>query len=206
MHGDVTGQYNLKIGDGIVPVRCDMDTDGGRWIVIQRRLDGSVSFYRDWSDYKVGFGSPSGEFWLGLDNIHTLTSQGEYVLRIDMEYNSQVYYAMYSDFTISSESDYYRMNYANFLEGNTGNALSWHKGQPFTTRDRDNDGNSGSYGNPNCAIAFYGAWWYAGCHNSNLNGHYGNTSFGKGINWNHITGYYSSLSRVEMKIKKQQGP
>ena len=33
--------------------------------VIQRRLNGSVDFNRIWKDYKMGFGSPYGEYWLG---------------------------------------------------------------------------------------------------------------------------------------------
>ena len=33
--------------------------------VIQRRDDGSVDFYQDYSMYEAGFGSASDEYWLG---------------------------------------------------------------------------------------------------------------------------------------------
>ncbi|MEE6528169.1 hypothetical protein FKM82_030167, partial [Ascaphus truei] len=49
---------------GPVPVYCDMTTDGGKWTVIQRRFNGSLSFIRGWNDYKLGFGRADGEFWL----------------------------------------------------------------------------------------------------------------------------------------------
>ena len=66
-------------------VLCDMTTNGGGWTVFQRRLNGSVDFYRDWSSYKNGFGDLHGEFWLGNDNLHRLTAAGSVSLRVDLE-------------------------------------------------------------------------------------------------------------------------
>ena len=65
--------------------RCDMETEGGGWMVIQRRVpDGTVNFTRNWSDYENGFGDLEGEFWYGLRNIHHLTTRDDVELRIDM--------------------------------------------------------------------------------------------------------------------------
>lgn len=61
-----------------------METNGGGWTLIQRRKIGLTSFNRDWKQYKSGFGSIRGDFWLGNDNIFRLTRQPS-VLRIEME-------------------------------------------------------------------------------------------------------------------------
>ncbi len=51
-----------------------MNTDSGGWTVFQRRKDESVNFYNEWIDYARGFGSLTGEFWLGLRKLHRITS------------------------------------------------------------------------------------------------------------------------------------
>ena len=43
---------------------CDMVTDGGGWIVIQRNKKSSlVTFNKKWTDYEKGFGNLNTEFW-----------------------------------------------------------------------------------------------------------------------------------------------
>ena len=101
-------------------VFCDQTTAGGGWTVFQRRLDGSVDFYRNWSDYKHGFGDVYGEFWLGLDKIHRLTSDNNSMLRVDLEdFKGNTTYAEYNVFGVMSEKDKYRL-ILGFYSGKTG--------------------------------------------------------------------------------------
>ncbi|XP_025102458.1 ficolin-1-like [Pomacea canaliculata] len=41
--------------------------------VFQRRRDGSVDFYRSWTQYEAGFGDVTGEFWLADDTLWDLS-------------------------------------------------------------------------------------------------------------------------------------
>ena len=93
-----------------VNVYCDMDTDDGGWTVFQRRHNGLVDFYRDWEDYKQGFGYVNGDYWLGLQNLHWLTSTARYELRVDLEdFNGNTVYAKYSSFHIADERLFYKL-------------------------------------------------------------------------------------------------
>ncbi|GFR60639.1 ficolin-2 [Elysia marginata] len=64
---------------------CDTITDNGGWIIIQRRVTGTTDFNRNWADYRQGFGLVHEDYWLGNDNIHTLTSSGTYELRVELQ-------------------------------------------------------------------------------------------------------------------------
>ena len=98
-------------GKDIFNVLCDMKTSGGGWTVFQRRLDGSVDFYRGWQDYKHGFGDLKGEFWLGLNKIHRITTAAQNELRIDMEDTSgNKKYAEYDLFAVTSEQQKYQLS------------------------------------------------------------------------------------------------
>ena len=145
----------------------DNDDYGSGWTVFQRRLDGSTNFYRNWTDYKNGFGSLNGEFWMGLQPLHLLTNNGKsYDLLILLEdFNNTTAYVRYESFSIGSESSNYTLNVGGSSGTAGGSSLSELNGHPFSTCDRDNDGND-------CPVDNQGAWWYNGCSSSNLNGRY----------------------------------
>ena len=83
--------------------------------MFQKRLDGSVDFYRDWAEYKRGFGNLTGEFWLGLDIIHPLSSTGSHKLRVDLEdFAGNNYYAEYDLFKIASEEMKYKLSVGSY--------------------------------------------------------------------------------------------
>ncbi len=176
-----------------------MVTDGGGWTVFQKRIGGSVDFYRNWTDYEEGFGDLVGAFWLGLTKIHRLTKAGNKRLRIDLgDFDDNYRYAKYSSFSIGDNTTDYTLAITGYT-GDAGDSLgSYHNGQKFSTKDHDNDQNNG-----NCAVVYSGAWWFNKCHGSNLNGDYLNgthSSFADGVDWSTWKGHYYSLRFTEMKL------
>ncbi|KAM5135076.1 ficolin-2-like [Mantella aurantiaca] len=187
-------------GKTFLKVLCDMDTDGGGWIVFQRRWDGSVDFRRDWKSYKTGFGSRLNEFWLGNDNLHQLTSSGTWELRIDLHnFKHAKHFATYSSFKVLSELEKYQLVLGAFKQGNAGDTMEYHSNRPFTTYDQDNDRSSS-----NCADSWSGGWWYDNCYYANMNGEYKlptqNNSY-VGINWKTDQGWNFFYKYTEMKIR-----
>ena len=110
-----SGVYTIDHdGSGAFDVFCDQTTAGGGWAVFQKRMDGSVSFYRGWTNYKNGFGNLNGEFWLGLDKIHRLTKKKN-KLRVDMmDTTGSTAYAEYNMFAVSSERTKYTLSLGSY--------------------------------------------------------------------------------------------
>ncbi|GFS22227.1 fibrinogen related protein 12.1 [Elysia marginata] len=177
------------------PILCDTQTDGGGWIVIQRRSTGLTDFQQNWETYKKGFGARHSDFWLGLENIHAITSSGRYELRVDLEYKGKSKYAIYRKFAVGSETYRYNLTVGSYW-GTAGDSLRYHNGQRFTTFDRDND----KYSEGNCAVDYLGAWWYENCHHANLNGKW-QADISKGPRWKRFT-RSKPATFTEMKIRR----
>lgn len=160
-----SGVYEIIIKDKLTKVFCDMETNGGGWIRFQNRFDDSVDFNKPWTDYKYGFGDIEGEFWLGLENVHYLTSNGDHLLYMEMlATTNERITALYSNFQIQNEASYYKLMYSACVSGKC-DGVNQHQYQPFSTYDRNDHAFLTT-----CPEIYSGGWWYNGCYDINLNG------------------------------------
>ncbi|NXJ39224.1 ANGP4 protein, partial [Ciconia maguari] len=146
------------------------------------------------SEPKKGFGDAAGEYWLGNEAVHLLTSQAPYALRIELrDWEGGQVYAHYGKFQLGSE----RQLYSGTAGQQSGMAL---QGTRFSTRDADNDNCLCK-----CAQMLSGGWWFDACGLSNLNGIYyparHNIRKLNGIRWHHFQGPSYSLKGTRMLIR-----
>ena len=204
-----SGVYNIQPSNTNVSfnVYCDMEIDGGGWTVLLKRQDGSVDFYRNWTDYKSGFGDLEGEYWLGLDNMYLLTnlSGDPPQLRVDLaDWEGSTAFAKYNQFSVGDEDSAYTLSVLGYQSDSTagdaiyrsGNIINGHK---FSTPDREND----VWINGNCVVWSHAPWWHQHCSTCHLTGRY-YTNGGpsrSGINWYTWKSSWYSFRVAEMKIR-----
>uniref|UniRef100_A0A671NKJ0 Fibrinogen-like protein 1 n=1 Tax=Sinocyclocheilus anshuiensis TaxID=1608454 RepID=A0A671NKJ0_9TELE len=156
-------------------------------------------------------GQSSRDFWLGNDNVHYMTTQDDYTLRINLkDFEGSHRFAVYRTFKVDNEQNHYQLQFGVYT-GSAGDALSgsyhpevqwWasHQGMKFSTRDRDNDRYDRS-----CDQEDKGGWWFNRCHSADLNGFYHRGPYSAvtddRIVWYPWHGWWYSLKSVQTKIR-----
>uniref|UniRef100_A0A1I8FY48 Fibrinogen C-terminal domain-containing protein n=1 Tax=Macrostomum lignano TaxID=282301 RepID=A0A1I8FY48_9PLAT len=170
--GSIPVRFGFRSSANLPRLRCNRH----RWIVFQRRVDGSLSFAQNWDSYVKGFGNPSSNYWMGLDRLSEMTKTGEkngYALtsrcrlRIEVQsFSGRKYRAEFRMFQVLGPEQQYRLRVG--LQVGVGQRVSGHNEMRFSTFDRDHDTWKHS-----CSRKFgYGGWWFNRCHSVNLNGAY----------------------------------
>jgi len=144
-----------------------------RWINIMRKSTPSGNaglFDVGWEAYKKGFGnSEKGDYWMGLEKMHQLTSTGNWDVLITyrgMGEEGRVVIYKYHNFKVESEFEFYRLHVGSLYQslgavkkfGNAGQFYQQLNGMFFSTKDRDND-----FSDKNCAKSWHGGFWYKYC-------------------------------------------
>ncbi|KFW07476.1 Angiopoietin-related protein 3, partial [Fulmarus glacialis] len=196
-----SGVYTIKPnGSEAFDVYCEMKF-GNSWTVIQNRVDGSLDFNQTWDAYANGFGELNEEFWLGLNKTYSITKQGDYVLRIELQdwkYNKR--YIEYAFSLGGPETDYTLQ--LSRISGSIPNALPEQTELRFSTADRDVD----IINDFNCPENYLGGWWHSECEETNLNGKYvtprsrGRLDRRKGLYWKPKKGRYYLLKSTKIMI------
>lgn len=133
-----------------------------------------------------------GEFWIGNEVLHQLTKNNDSMLRVDFtDIDGKNYRAEYSEFSVSSKEDGYRLNVAGY-SGNASDALEYQNRMQFSAIDSDRD-----ISNTNCAANYEGGWWFSYCQHANLNGQYN-----LGLTWFDVSrNEWIAVVQSEMSIR-----
>ena len=202
------GVYTISFEGSTKKVFCDMTTNGGGWIVMQRIFDGSVDFNRDWNNYKDGFGDVYGEHWIGNEFVHQYTNA--YPTEMIAEgtaFDGNRVSAKMRNFALGDETSKYVLKYDVCIGlADTFNGCDdwdYQRSMKFTTFDRDNDNLE-----VNCAATRNGGWWYRGCSKVKLNGKYSTVESAEGretLYWYEFRGFTKSLkeSKILLRHKTQ---
>ncbi|CAH1988901.1 unnamed protein product [Acanthoscelides obtectus] len=185
-----SGLYLISPGDQ-EPILAKCDSG---WTTVQKRYDGSINFNRDWKEYSNGFGSATGEHWLGNKHLHLITKENCTRLQINMkDIYGEYWQANYDDFRVSDYQNGFRL-YIGEYKGNASDALNYQNLMEFSTVDNDRD-----ISNTHCASNYEGGWWFSHCQHANLNGRYN-----LGLTWfDSSRNEWIAVAESEMRVKRR---
>ncbi|GAB1600311.1 ficolin-1-A-like [Argonauta hians] len=170
-----SGVFAIKVsGYPRKNVYCNF-TNNESWTTISRRIHEMNIFNRTWNEYAKGFGKGKGDYWLGNDIIHELTSTHKYKLRISMEgfrIKGNKAYSVYDSFRIGSRNLSYPLRLGKYLSDQSNGGDSFHPtARCNETSNHDMTFSTPDYGvSSSCARKLSGGWWFTNCGCSNLNG------------------------------------
>ena len=198
-----SGVYGVKEknGEKYFPIVCDMETLGGGWTVMQRRLSFEESFERKWNEYKTGFGQYFDDFWYGNERVHSLTFETESEIAFWMVDSSDTEYLVrVSDFYLLSETDQYILKIGSCNPDVYGCEFNMerHRDQMFNTMDRNN------VGYRDCSAEFGNAgWWFIGCGRMCLNSRspYSGDSGNFILKWNSILTLNTRIMKTKIMFR-----
>lgn len=174
-------------------------TEDGSFTLIQQRLYGNVNFNQPWNVYVSGFGTPHGDYWVGLNQIYYLTSTGQTKMTVYMEdFNGNRREITYQYFKVEGADQSYRLSIVNAY-GNVPDDLSYNSNCYFYTYDRPDP--------HGCATQMTAGWWYNYCTLAHPNGQYypggqytPTTGMYNGIFWKDWLGFGYSLRYIRMTL------
>ncbi|XP_072025539.1 angiopoietin-4-like [Amphiura filiformis] len=192
-----------------ISVYCDMNSNGGGWMVVLRRKDGSTNFNLQMQSYIDGFGDLTGEMWLGLsvlrdltcgitEDVYDLRNAGgcHWELRVEVgDWNFNNANANYEYIYIYGDD--YRLDVGAY-SGNAGNEFTPQLDSAFSASDNDRD----AHLLMNLAQVARGGWWYNLDTTPNLCGYYCQPTVletcSGSMNW----GWLSPVKTASMKTRR----
>ena len=126
----------------------------GGWTRIMNKVNNANAFYRNWSDFKSGFGDINENHWLGFNLINMILSTDDFMVRFEFE-NSILEYFEFDLIKIGSESQ-------NFIL--TLGQLTNYTIKPDIMYDNRSEFRTFDYNTNVCPQKYKAGWWFKVCY------------------------------------------
>ncbi|KRZ72324.1 O-phosphoseryl-tRNA(Sec) selenium transferase, partial [Trichinella papuae] len=140
-------------------VRCDLETDGGGWTIIQRRENPLVDFNGNWAEYRDGFGDEN-DFWIGNEYLHQISNyrlrNGGLKLCVELlDDENELHIDCWTHFYVASEYERYLLLLGIYKGSSKVDNFLTSRGRVFATYDNDNS----AMPVIQCASYWQTGWW-----------------------------------------------